>query len=284
MLKNLFLIAVRNLARNKVFSFINIGGLALGIAACIVTLLFVKNELSFDHFHKKGDRIYRLNELQNFKGALEEKVSLSMYPMAAALQKDYPEIESAVRISENDDITLKAGDKQLLPESIINADSNFFKVFDFKLIAGDPIQALNNPGNIVITEVLAKNLFGKTNVVGETLQVNRSGKFENFTVSGILKTLPDNSHLQFDGILPIQALKLKSWMVGWDANWVNTYLLLKKNADVEHLAAQLPAFEKKYLGEKSKRINFYCSHSTLSTWIPVISRMTGTIKNSAAVM
>ncbi|HUS01990.1 MAG TPA: ABC transporter permease, partial [Chitinophagaceae bacterium] len=185
MLKNLLLIAIRNLARNKVFSFLNIGGLALGIAACVVTLLFVNNELSFDHFHKKGNRIYRLNEVHNFKGAAEEKVSLSMFPMAAALQKDYPQIESAVRISDNDDITLKIGNKQLLAKTIINADSNFFKVFDFKLIAGDKNIALNIPGGIVITKTLAENLFGKTDVIGQTLQVNRYGEFENFIVSGV---------------------------------------------------------------------------------------------------
>ena len=148
MWKNLLLIAIRNLARNKVFSFLNIGGLALGIAACIVTLLFVNNELSFDHFHKNGAHIYRLNEIHNFKGTPEEKVSLSMFPMAAALQKDYPEIKSAVRISNNDDITLKVDDKQLLPKSIINADSNFFKVFDFELIAGD-----KNPLPMVISNI-----------------------------------------------------------------------------------------------------------------------------------
>ncbi|MEO5783152.1 MAG: ABC transporter permease [Ginsengibacter sp.] len=250
MWKNLLLIAIRNLARNKVFSFLNIGGLAFGIAACIVTLLFVNNEFSFDHFHKNGSRIYRLNEIHNFKGTPEEKVSLSMFPMAAALQKDYPEIESAVRISGNDDITLKVDDKQLLPKSIINADSNFFKVFDFELIAGDKNKALMNPGGIVITETLAKNLFGKTNVIGQTLLVNRSGKFENFSVSGVLKTLPDNSHLQFDGILPMQSLKMQDWMNTWDANWVHTYLLLKENADVDHLRSELPAFEKKYLGEQ----------------------------------
>jgi putative ABC transport system permease protein len=105
MWKNLLLIAIRNFARNKVFSLLNIGGLALGIAVCIITFLFLHNEFSFDRFHKNGNRIYRLNEVHNFKGAAEEKVSLSMFPMAAALQKDYPEIESAVRISSNDDIT-----------------------------------------------------------------------------------------------------------------------------------------------------------------------------------
>ncbi|MEP6712014.1 MAG: ABC transporter permease [Ferruginibacter sp.] len=250
MWKNLFLIAIRNLARNKVFSFLNIGGLSLGIAACIVTLLFIKNELSFDHLNKRGNRIYRLNETHNFKGTPEETVSLSMFPMAAALQKDYPEIEQAVRISDNDDITLRVGNKQLLPKLIINADSNFFKVFDFVLIAGDKNKALMNPGGIIITETLAKNLYGKTNIIGKTLQVNRHGEFENFSISGVLKTLPDNSHLQFDGILPMQSVTLQSWMNTWDANWVNTYLLLKEKTDVNHLANQLPAFEKKYLGEQ----------------------------------
>jgi putative ABC transport system permease protein len=243
MFKNLLLIAVRNLVRNKVFSFLNIGGLALGIAACIASLLFVNNELSFDHFHKNGDRIYRLDEVHNFKGSPEEKVSLSMFPMAAALQKDYPEIESAVRISDNDDITLRVGNKQLLPKTVINADSNFFKVFDFKLIAGDKTNALNSPGSIVITETLAKNLFGKTDVIGQTLQVNRSGEFENFSISGVLKTLPGNSHLQFDGILPMQSIKMQSWMNTLDANWVNTCCYLKKMQMLIILQI-IPAFEK----------------------------------------
>ncbi len=257
MFKNLLLIAIRNISRNKVFSFLNIGGLALGIGACIVTLLFVKNEFSFDHFHKNGYRIYRLNEVHNFKGASEEKVSLSMFPMAAALQKDYPQIESAVRISDNDDITLKVGNRQLLPKSIINADSNFFKVFDFKLITGDKNNALNTPGGIVITKTLAENLFGKTDVIGQPLQLNRYGELENFSVSGVLETLPDNSHLTFDGILPMQSVRLKDWMNTWDANWVNTYLLLKENADVTQLSKELPVFEKKYLGEQDASYNLF---------------------------
>ncbi len=106
------------------------------------------------------------------------------------------------------------------------------------------------PHGIVITETLAKSLFGKTNVIGQQMQVNRYGEFENFSVSGVLKTLPDNSHLQFDGIIPMQSIKMKSWMNTWDANWVNTYLLLKENAGVNHLTNELPAFEKKYLGKQ----------------------------------
>ena len=254
---NFFITSIRNISRNKVFSFLNIGGLALGISALIITLLFVNNERSFDHFFTNGNRIYRLNETHHFKGSSEEKVSLSMYPMAAALQKDYPEIESTVRISDNDDITLKVGDKQLLSKEVINADSTFFKLFDFAFLKGDKNNALMEPGNIVITETIAQNLYGRTDVVGQTVQINRYGQFENFTVSGVLKTLPDNSHLQFEAVLPLHSIKMRSWMNTWDANWVNTYLLIKENGDVNHLSASLPNFEKRYLGDQAPSYKLY---------------------------
>src|SRR5438309_9681735 len=118
MWQNFLITAIRNLLRNKAFSILNIGGLALGIVVLILTFTLINNENAFDKFNKKGDRIFRLNEVHNFKGSREEKDPLSIYPMATALEKDYPEIESTVRISDNDDITLKANEKQLLSKEI----------------------------------------------------------------------------------------------------------------------------------------------------------------------
>ena len=251
MYRNFFLTAWRNIKRDKTFSFLNIGGLAIGIAACVIGLLFVKNEYDFDRMHTNGNRIFRLGEIQSAPGMTEQRVPLSMFPMAAALQKDYPQVKEAVRISNNDDITLRVGDRQVLATSVINADSNFFRVFDFPVTEGNRATALNDPGNLIVTETLAKKLFDKTDVTGQLIEVNRAGMFENFTVSAVIADLPDNSHLQFEGIIPMRAVKMKSWMNTWDANWVNTYLLLNQPSDVEVLSTHLPAFVNKYLGEQA---------------------------------
>ena len=178
MYRNILLTAWRNIKRDRVFSLLNIGGLAIGIAACIIGLVFVKHEYDFDRIHTSGNQIFRLNEIQSPRGMTEQKVPLSMFPMAPALQKDYPQIKEAVRISNNDDITLRVGSRQVLANHLINADSNFFRVFDFKLVEGNGEDALADPGSLVITETLAKKLYDKTQVGGRLIEVNRSGKFE----------------------------------------------------------------------------------------------------------
>ena len=110
---------------------------------------------------------------------------------------------------------------------------------------------------LIFRQAVSKKLFDKTQVTGQLIEVNRAGKFENFTISAVLADLPDNSHLQFEGIFPMRAIRMKSWMNTWDANWVNTYLVLHKSSDAEGLSSQLPAFVNKYLYPFIKDIPCY---------------------------
>ncbi len=243
--------SLRNLKRNLSFSILNIGGLALGMAACIVMLLFIRYEKSFDHLHKKGNQIYRLTEVQRFDGTPEQNVSLSMYPMAEALQKDYPEVINTVRVNQfqYENFTVRKGQKQITLSQVLACDSNFFQVFDFTLLEGNRNTALDAPNKIVITASTAEKLFGRTDVAGETIEAYQDGGFKSFIISAVANDVPENSHIRFDGLLSIRSMQKQGWMDGWDSNWLYTYLVLDKKADVKKLQAAMPSFLNTYLKE-----------------------------------
>jgi putative ABC transport system permease protein len=253
MWKNFFLTSIRNLKRNISFSLLNIGGLVLGISACIVILLFVNYETHFDHIHSKGNRIYRLNEIQRFDGTPEQTVSLSMYPMATALKKDYPEIEQVVRIDPHENLTLRWKQKEIMVKQILVSDSTFFQVFDFHIMDGEKTTALSQPNGIVLTASTARKLLGKTNVVGQVIEVYQDDHFKPFVITAIAEDVPENSHIQFDGIVPLQSQDMQDWMNTWDANWVNTYIALKENADIKSLQSVMPSFLQKYMQKEGAK-------------------------------
>lgn len=251
MLKTSLLLFWRNLRNNKLFSFVNLGSLALGIAACILMLLFINKELSFDDFHQKADRIYRLTQVQRLSSTQEQVTAFSMFPMASALQQDYPMIEEAVRISSQGEVNIKMEEQLFTADRLIYADSSFLNIFDFELIQGDKSNILSNPQAIILAKALALKLFKTTDVIGQTVQLDVDGGYKPFLVSGVLKDVPENSHMQFDCVVPFHSLAVEDWMLEWDASWVNTYLLLKENTSIATLQAAMPAFEKKYMGERA---------------------------------
>lgn len=259
MIQNYLKISLRNLLKNRTFSVLNIVGWALGMAACLVMLLFVQNEISFDTFHTKALRIFRLGEVQKFNGMIEQNVALSMLPMAEAFQKDYPEIEATVRLYDLGKVTLKQGDTQILAPDFLQADSTFFKIFDFEAIRGNVKMALSKPNNIVITQKMAQKVFGIDDVVGKTLLLNRGSGFAPFSVSVVLKNLPQQSHLQFEGLIPMHELtgKMEPWMEGWDSNWLVTYLLFRENTKPEKVIADLSNYEKRYLKKDAKYYDLF---------------------------
>lgn len=160
MFKNYLKVAWRNLWKNKVFSAINIVGLAIGMAACIIIMLFVFYERSFDSFHKKN--IYRLDEVQKFEGMVApQNVALSMFPMAPTLKAEFPEIRNFTRINEFEKVNLDYNSKKVVLTRGLWADSTFFQLFDFELIAGDKQQVLHKPGSIVLTEESATKFLEK---------------------------------------------------------------------------------------------------------------------------
>ncbi|HEX5653354.1 MAG TPA: ABC transporter permease [Chitinophagaceae bacterium] len=252
MIKNYFLVFFRNIRRNKTFTILNAGGFALGMAACILIVLFISHEKSFDRFHEKGNRLYRLNEWQRFDGMQEQQVALSMYPMGPALLKDYPEIESFVRIQHRETSVTRNSRQEIMEYNQLVVDSNFFDLFSFTLLSGNKKEALSSPTSVVVTASVAQSLFNTTNAIGQTLEIKRGNEFTPHTVSAVVKDIPANSHIRFDMLTPMSGLKKQPWMDTWETNWLNTYLLLKENARVEKLAAALPGFEKKYLAKEDR--------------------------------
>ena len=221
MIKNYFKIAFRNLARKKGFSAINILGLAIGMASALLILLWIQNELSHDRFHEKSERIFVANNLDRFNG---EVWAWNTTPkiLAPTLKADYPEVEDAVRLN-NTDFLFTVGDKHLNVSGAFT-DSGFFKVFSFPLLKGKP-DALKDISNIVITEKLAKKLFGDEDAMGKVVRIDSS---DNFTVTGVMKDLPNNTAFDFEYLLPWSYMKkLDQDDSNWGNNSIRTFILLK---------------------------------------------------------
>ncbi|MHA4809638.1 ABC transporter permease [Flavitalea flava] len=225
MFKNYLKIAVRNLLRSKGFSFINISGLAIGMASAVLILLWIQNEMSFDRFYKKSDRLYVMFNRDKFSGELWAWNNTPKI-MAPTLKKDYPEVEDVVRFNNITFLTSVA-------ETHINskgafADSGFLNLFDFPLMAGNAKQALNSNQSIVLTEKFAKRLFGNGEAMGKIVRIDSSA---DFTVTAILKDLPSNASFEFDYLLPWAFMTKLGWDDKyWGNNSIYTYVLLRQGA------------------------------------------------------
>ena len=228
MLKNFFKVAFRNLWRSKGFSAINIIGLAIGMGSAIIILLWIQNEVSYDQFHEKKDRIYEAWNRASFDGKL---MSWNTTPkiLARTLEKDLPEVEQATRVQWKNGALFEIGEKKLIIFGN-QVDSNFLQMFSFPLIKGDPKTALKEMYSIVLTEKLAIKLFGKEEAMGKIIKISHNN---NFTVTGILKDLPNNTRFDFEYLLPWSFLRKNG---GDDSYWGNnstrTYVLLKPNTSL----------------------------------------------------
>lgn len=242
MIRNYLKIAWRNLIRNKSFSIINISGLAIGMASTILILLWILNEVSYDRFHEKKDRIYQAWNQAERNGVLQ-KWSTTPKVLARTLKHDFPEIEHSTRVSWANTLLFSIGDKRLMsPGNVV--DSNFLQVFSFPLIKGNPEQALMDGYSIVITEKLAKKIFGDEDAMGRQVKVDNRN---NYTVTGILKDLPANTRFSFEYLLPWAALRREG---GDDINWGNnstqTFILLKENTSMAVVNPKLADLRKRY--------------------------------------
>ncbi len=240
MLKNYMMVFFRSLKKQPFYSFINVAGLAAGIVCCIVIMLYVVDELSYDSFHEKGDRIYR---------AVPEGVARSAAPLGEAMLSDIPGVENVVRLRQQNNFTLHFEDRSF-SEEVFFADSSFFDVFTFQLIAGEHSAALSKPENIVLTESLAKKIFGTTDVVGKTLIAQVSGDRE-FIVSAVMQDVPENSHFQFSALLNYN---LWASNVASSQNWaerlVYSYILLRNGINSSEIEERIPSLFTKYAPEE----------------------------------
>jgi putative ABC transport system permease protein len=246
MIKNYFKIAWRNIWKNKVFSSINIVGLAVGMAAFMIIMLFVAYEKSFDDFHTRN--IYRLNEVQTVGSqGMTQKVALSMFPMGGALKREIPEIKNYTRIHWDAKYQVTFGEKRIFLPQMFFVDSTFFKIFDFKVLRGDINTALLKPHSVMLTEETAKSLFGNTDPIGKVIN-HYGGDTVAFTVTGVLANIPKNSQLQFDGLASFSSI-YKPWMfTNWGGNWLNTYLELAPGTTTASIEKKFPSFIKRHLG------------------------------------
>jgi len=226
MFKNYFKTAWRYLMKSKGFSFINITGLAIGMSAAILILLWIQNEMSRDTQYPKSNRLYLMYNRDKFSGQTFAWSSTPMI-MGPTLKNDYPEVEDAVRVNSHANYLVTVGEKKLFEQGFI-VDSGFISMFDFPMLYGNPTKALDGIYNIVITESLAKTLFGNANAMGKIIKIDST---DIFTVSGVMKDLPNTTSFQFDYLLPFAYLhKLKQDDDVWDNNNLSTYILLKQNA------------------------------------------------------
>lgn len=244
MLKNYIRIAWRNLVRNKTYSLLILCGLATGMTCAAALWLYVRDELNFDHYHQHADRIHRLN-LHIQWGSNEYKLGMASAPFAPALKHEYPAIERTLRVKRGAH-SFRAGEKALNVKELICADSTLFDFFDYQFIEGRASNALHEPDNLVITDKLAKKLFGKSvGVLGRVVMVKDNVPFR---VSAVIKEAPANHHLKFDAVLPYFNEAVSRVRIDkWDGFNTWTYLMLNDNQNAAQLQKAMPAFYKKYI-------------------------------------
>lgn len=227
------------------FSAINIIGLSIGMAACIVIMLFVTYEKSFDNFHSKN--IYRLNEVQKFPGMVaSQKVGLTMFPMGPTMRQEFPEIINFTRLRWKDKYSLKNGEKTVFFPSVYYVDSTFLQMFDFKLLRGNRLDVLQKPNSIVLTQSAAEKLFGKEDPIGKTIG-HYGEDTVTYKVTGILADVPQNSQMQFAGLMSFSTFARPEMMGWWGGNWMDTYFELAPGTNVAEMTKKFPAYLKKHL-------------------------------------
>ena len=248
MFKNYFKVAMRNLWKNKGYSAINIFGLAIGLATCLLILIYVIDELSYDRYNKKADRIYRVDGDINF-GGTHWVLAVAPDPLGPTLKKDFPQVEQYVRFRNYGGLLVKKDNQNVQEDKVIYVDSTLFDVFTLPIIAGDARTALTDPSSIVITEKMAKKYFNSVDVVGKTLVVSDT---TNYKVSAVIKNIPVQSHFSFDFFLPLHTEESRQG--NWLSNNFNTYVVLKPGADPKRLEGGLDIVVNKYCFPQAEQL------------------------------
>jgi putative ABC transport system permease protein len=253
MLKNYLKTAWRNLLRQKLYAFINVLGLAVGLAFCTLIFLYVRDELTFDRFHTMKDRIYRVYQTDfNPDGSAVRNGSWLPIPLGPAMKTDLPEVEEFIRFKQKPCI-VRAG-AETVAEEILFADAPIFDVFSFPLLKGDPKTALAGPDMVVISETLARRYFGDKDPIGQHLSIRLKDRFEDFVVTGIAKDLPGNSSIRFDLLAPFPRLmQLDAEAVdNWHWNSYFTYVMLKEGVSQDDVEEKLGTFREKYYPNEAR--------------------------------
>ncbi len=242
MIKNYFKIAWRNLRRNKIYSVINISGLALGLASAMLILLYIKDEVSYDRFQVNLDNTYRVvTEGMNADGSVGSKDGNTGLPQGPRFTENVSGIKSFVRIQSGQEDIKKDADIQ--SQDLLRVDSNFFSVFSFPLLSGNPKTCLSQPRSIVLSEEMAKRQFGTIDVVGKTMMLTENSEFVPYSVTAVAKKCPQNSSIKFDVLLPFKAaVKDLNDNEIWFNFFLNTFVVLDPMANVSSVERNMQHF------------------------------------------
>jgi len=250
MLRNYLKIAIRNLKRHKGYSLINISGLAIGMACCILILLYVTDELSYDNFHEKADRIYRVNAISSI-GVTTRYYATVPPALAQGLADSIPEIEAFVRAMDINSLRGRYKNNSIEIEECFFVDSDFFNIFTHEFVEGSPESALENPDSFVITEEIAHRIFGDESPMGKSIDLGRSRVIQ---VTGVIKNVPSNSHFRFNGLLPLSFIRDESGSprdfsdIAYFCEW-HAYLLLREDVSISDVERKITETTEEKWGE-----------------------------------
>lgn len=253
MIRNYLTSVLRYVSRNKAFTFINIFGLAIGMMACMLITQYVLHEFSYDNFHVKKDRIFRLQLDRYDKGELSTRWAAGAMGIGPDLKANFPEVQDFVRLTGTNTL-FSYGDVFFKEEGVYYATESFFKIFSIKLLQGTDSTVLNAPFKVVLSESLAKKYFGSENPIGKIIRNNGRTDFE---VTGVFEDLPANTHMKITALFSYKSFEslvnnpdnMRSWQ--WDGHF--TYILLDEKANPKELEAKLPAYVQKREGEELKK-------------------------------
>ena len=254
MFKNYLKIALRNLLKHKSFSFINISGVAIGLACFLLLAIYVKDELSYDRYNANAERIYRLSRTFLSKdGTVSLRLGHAAPPFGPLIKQDFPEVEQVVRLLETDAL-VRYGELLFNEENMFAAEANLFKVFSFDVLNGNPDKALENPFSIMFSRPMAEKYFGKENPIGKTVRLDNQ---LDYTVTGVFEPLPAQSHFHPSFLVSFSTLNdprvygAEGLRTSWGNNSFSTFLLLPKNYDPQKLVKAFPTFQNRHIESKA---------------------------------
>jgi putative ABC transport system permease protein len=241
MLKNYLKVILRNIRKHKGYSFINITGLAIGMACCLLISIWVLDELSYDRFHANASYLYRIEEDQQYSGRLFH-VSVTPHPLGPALIEEIPEIVDATRYVWSGGLLFRYGEKAFFEYDVRAVDPSFFQMFTFPLVKGDKDRAMDSPYSLIINEDIAEKYFGQEEPLGKVFTINNT---HEFTVSGVIKNVPHNSTFQFEVLIPYAFLeKIGRTDLEFGSNSIGTYVELSPNATMDRVNTKISGFIK----------------------------------------
>ena len=243
MWKNYLNTVLRGIWKYKTFSAINIMGLAIGITCCLLILLYVQYEFSYDRYHENTERIYRVS-LHGVLAGNEINAVTSPYPMAAALAREFPEVESTTRLRAFFlDMLVSLGDTAYQEKEIYHADQSFFDVFSYEFLAGDSSTALNQPNSMVVTESIANKYFPESEALGRSLTFNND---REYLITGVIEDVPDNSHFHPEFLVSFLSDEDHDSPV-WISNNIATYLILRPGISADEFVVKFEELVDKYV-------------------------------------